>query len=311
MRLEQAVFVFMIVFAVRAVFASNLKHAIISSSIFGLWASLAYLLFHAPDVAVSEAVVASTLGTVLLILAIRNYDDVTVPGIRRMVAHRLGVDLMVAATCMLVLFLTITLPAAVAPGALSTAVMDTFAESGRQVNPVTSILLHYRVFDTVLEALMLLIAVIGVMHLVEFGKVKPGIVQAEGYGLLSKRHPTIVKALQIVTPLLLILGLGIIAGDPLTPGGGFQGAGLLAAVVVSRYLVGGVRAGRDTTALEALEKLVFVVFVACVALYIFLGWRTTFAPEAYPAFMVAMNVLLGLKVFCGLSVMFLYFAREA
>jgi len=49
--------------------------------------------------------------------------------------------------------------------------------------------------------------------------------------------------------------------------------------------------------------------VLSVALYIFFGLQTQ-APEAYTPFMLAMNGLLGLKVFCGLSIMFLYFARE-
>ncbi|WP_162616367.1 hypothetical protein [Xylanimonas allomyrinae] len=47
-----------------------------------------------------------------------------------------------------------------------------------------------------------------------------------------------------------------------------------------------------------------------VALYIFLGLQHA-TPEAYAPFMIAMNGLLGLKVFCGLSIMFLYFAKEA
>jgi len=305
MGLDQIVFVFLIVFAIRAVFASNLKHAIISSSVFGLWASLVYLMYHAPDVAVSEAVVASSLGTVLLILTIRNYKDVTLPGVRTMALRRKGVDLFMLGACALTLFLTTTAPAGEL-GALRETVMETFLASDRVVNPVSSILLHYRVFDTVLEALMLLIAVLGVMHLTEAGR-GPAVIA--GYGSLSTRHPTITKAIQFLTPILIILALGLIVGDPLTPGGGFQGAGLLAAVVISRYLVGA-RGLKDTRPLENLEKAIFVVFVISVALFIFLGLHEV-TPEAYAPFMIAMNGLLGVKVFCGLSIMFVYFAREA
>ena len=306
MGLDQIVFVFLIVFALRAVFASNLKHAIISSSVFGLWASLVYLMYHAPDVAVSEAVVASSLGTVLLILTIRNYNDITVPGIRDMALRRTGIDLFMLGACVLTLFLTTTVPLGGDLGALRTTVMETFLASDRVVNPVTSILLHFRVFDTVLEALMLLIAVLGVMHLTDAGD---GKVMIAGYGSISSRHATITKALQLLTPILIVVALGLIVGDPLTPGGGFQGAGLLAAVLISRYLVGA-RGLKDTKALENLEKAVFVVFVSSVALYILLGLREV-TPEAYAPYMLAMNGLLGVKVFCGLSIMFVYFAREA
>ncbi|ACZ30862.1 hypothetical protein Xcel_1842 [Xylanimonas cellulosilytica DSM 15894] len=303
MGIDQIVFVFMIVFAVRAVFASCLKHAIITSGVFGLWASLAYLLYHAPDVAVSEAVVASSLGTVLLILTIRSYDDVTVPGIPRMIWHRKGVDLLMLGTCGLVLWLTAQ-AAPVAATPVHEEVMRRFLEGSRAVNPVTSILLHHRVLDTVLEALMLLVAVLGVMHLTRSDGRLPGAEQQ----VLSRRHPTLVKAIQILTPVLVVTGAALVVGDPQTPGGGFQGAGLLAAVVVGRYLVGA-RGPRTTKGLENLEKAIFVVFVLSVALYVFLGLRDI-TQEAYAPYMVVMNGLLGLKVFCGLSIMFLYFASE-
>jgi len=52
-----------------------------------------------------------------------------------------------------------------------------------------------------------------------------------------------------------------------------------------------------------------LIFVVSVVLYIVVGWREI-VPEAYAPFMLAMNGLLGLKVFCGLSLMFLYFASE-
>ncbi|WP_425953715.1 hydrogenase subunit MbhD domain-containing protein [Xylanimonas sp. McL0601] len=305
MGIDQIVFVLLIVFALAAVFASCLKHAIITSGVFGLWASLAYLLHHAPDVAISEAVVASSLGTVLLILTIRNYGDIKVPGIPRMIWQRKGADLVMLGTTALVLFLTVSTPQ-VEIGPVRDAVMGNFLDSSGVVNPVTSVLLHYRVFDTVLEALMLLVAVLGVMHLSD---AKIGGPAAAGYGSLSARHPTMVKALQILTPVLIIVGVALIVGDPITPGGGFQGAGLLAAVIVSRYLAGA-RGPAGTKNLETLEKVIFVVFVLSVGLYVFLGLRE-YGPDVYAPFMIAMNGLLGLKVFCGLSIMFLYFTREA
>lgn len=303
MGIDQVVYVLLVVFAVRAVFASSLKHAIITGGVFGLFASLAYLLHHAPDVAVSEAVVASSLGTVMLILTIRSYDDISVPGIPSMVWHRKGVDLLMLGCTALVLWLTSRSPQ-VPVGPVHEEVMRRFLASGT-VNPVTSILLHYRVLDTVLEALMLLVAVLGVMHLTR----SDGRMSAPENVALSRSHPTLVKAIQILTPVLVVTGAALIVGDPQTPGGGFQGAGLLAAVVVGRYLVGA-RGPRTTRGLETLEKVVFVVFVLSVVMYVLMGLRDV-TPDSYAPYMIAMNGLLGLKVFCGLSIMFLYFASEA
>jgi multicomponent Na+:H+ antiporter subunit B len=302
--LEQLVFAFLIVFALAAVFASSLKRAIITSGVFGMWAAFAYLLFHAPDVAVSEAVVASSLGTVLLILTIRNYDDLSVPGIGQMIWRRKGADLLIAGACALVLWLTARAPViAVAP--MREQVMAAHLAGPGGVNPVTSVLLHYRVLDTVLEALMLLISVLGVMHLTR----SDGRAASPENRVMSSRHPTLVTALRILTPVLVVVGAALIVGDPNTPGGGFQGAGLLAAVVVGRYLVGA-RGPRSTRALETLEKVIFVLFVISVVVYLLVGLRDI-APEAYAPWTILMNGLLGLKVFCGLSIMFLYFAAEA
>ena len=303
MGLNQVVFVFLIVFALWAIFATSLKHAIITSGVFGLWASLAYLLYAAPDVAVSEAVVASSLGTVLLIITIRNYNDHSVRGLPGLLWHRKGADLLMLGVGVLTLWLTFQ-TAALAQTPLHAEVISRFLDSPRNVNPVSSILLHYRVLDTVLEALMLLVAVLAVMHLTRGS----GQMASTAYHVMSRRHPTLITALRILTPILLVAGAALIVGDPLTPGGGFQGAGLLAAVVVGRYLVGS-RGVETTKPFESLEKLVFTVFVLAVAAYVFLG-VLSFTPEVYPIYMLAMNGLLGLKVFCGLSVMFLYFASE-
>jgi multicomponent Na+:H+ antiporter subunit B len=221
-----------------------------------------------------------------------------------MIWHRKGVDLLMLGCTALVLWLTSQSPR-VPAGPVHEEVMRRFLEGAGTVNPVTSILLHYRVLDTVLEALMLLVAVLGVMHLTR----SDGRASAPEYEALGRSHPTLVKAMQILTPVLVVTGAALVVGDPQTPGGGFQGAGLLAAVVVGRYLVGA-RGPRTTQGLETLEKVIFVVFVLSVVLYVFMGLRDV-TPDAYAPYMIAMNGLLGLKVFCGLSIMFLYFASEA
>jgi hypothetical protein len=59
--------------------------------------------------------------------------------------------------------------------------------------------------------------------------------------------------------------------------------------------------------METLEKVIFVVFVISSALYVFMGLHDGL-PATYAPFMIVMNGLLGVKVFCGLAIMFLYFA---
>lgn len=163
--IEQIIFVFLIVFALASIFAPNLKMAIIISGVFVLWISFAYLLFHAPDVAVAEAVIASSLGTILFILTIKKYDDITV--------HPTGSRMWksLAAIGILVFTLGLTLfshfqTQIIAPPVLFHRIMEIYFEYGMMTNPVGSIYLNYRVFDTMFEALMLLLSVMAVVHLI-------------------------------------------------------------------------------------------------------------------------------------------------
>ena len=301
MLLAQIVFALLLAFAFLTICASCLKHAIILAAIVGLWASFAYLLYHAPDVAVSEAVVASTLGTILLVLTIRKYSDISLPPFRVLVRPRLAGVLILAVSAGFLIYATIGTPG-VDTAPLRQAVMQNYLDSPQIVSPVTSILLNYRVFDTVLEAAMLLISVLAVVHLTDTAG-KHG---ATSYPAINLAHPTLRTGIRVLMPMFVVIGLALVAGDPFTPGGGFQGGGVLAALVVGRYLIRPYGGGR-TNAMENLEKIVFVVFVLSVLGYVALDLRSD---ASYAPFMIAMNTLLGVKVFCGLSIMFLFFAAE-
>lgn len=163
--IEQIVFAFLIIFALASIFAPNLKLAIIISGVFCLWISLAYLIFHAPDVAVSEAVIASTLGTILFIFTIQKYDDITVrPTGKRLWKSCLEVLLLVGVFGLTLFHHLQTV--IVAPPVLFERIMEIYFSYNERFNPVGSIYLNYRVFDTMFEALMLLVSVITVIHLI-------------------------------------------------------------------------------------------------------------------------------------------------
>jgi energy-converting hydrogenase B subunit D len=56
---------FMLVLAFIAIYHKNLKIAIISAGVVGLFASIIYLLLAAPDVAMTEASIGSGLTTII------------------------------------------------------------------------------------------------------------------------------------------------------------------------------------------------------------------------------------------------------
>ena len=72
--MREAIYVLLIVLAVVVVQTANLKRAIIYLGILSLCCSLAYLLLSAPDVALAEAVIASTLSTILFLVALQKYN---------------------------------------------------------------------------------------------------------------------------------------------------------------------------------------------------------------------------------------------
>jgi uncharacterized MnhB-related membrane protein len=63
----------MIAFVVAAIFTPRKLNSIIYLSIFSLLASWSYVFDHAPDVAIAEAVIGSTMFTILFLVAMKKY----------------------------------------------------------------------------------------------------------------------------------------------------------------------------------------------------------------------------------------------
>ena len=335
------IYILLIVFALYSVFARNLKRAIIGSGAFGLWISIAYILYHAPDVAIAEAVISSSLATILYVVTIKNYDDIGAK-MPKLNWKQVVTYFITFVSFGFVIYLT-HFSTPFSESALGMLVMESFFQHGEEVNPVTGIVLNYRVFDTIFEALLLLISGVGVVHLVnsakarkkaviyeddpwhempDFGtagkyysyaeKIKKGKIADKDAGrsvtFRHKKHPSAVMTLTFILPILVLISIYLIISDPIAPGGGFQGGALLAGAFVSHYLI---MPDHPVSVkfLNALEKFLFLMLVAVIAVYVLMGAMALF-PGLYVAYFILTDALLGIKVFCGLSIMFLSFARE-
>jgi len=166
MGVDKIFLILLIVFALFSVFATNLKHAIICMGSFGLWMSFTYLYYHAPDVAIAEAVIASSLGTILYIITIKKYNDITIRPTPRTLLKGFWADVLLVISCMLVLYLA-RQTQALYSAELFNLVMESYYAKGSLINPVANIYLNYRIFDTMFEALMLLVSGIAVVHLIK------------------------------------------------------------------------------------------------------------------------------------------------
>lgn len=192
---------------------------------------------------------------------------------------------------------------------LATPLMDFFttdfyAETGAK-NAVAGIYLNYRMFDTLFEALMLMVSVMEVINVSWYNKHEE-IYQFQPDMIDKSRHSEIItRMVGIVYPFVVLIGLYIILNGHVSPGGGFQGGTILATALITRYLVYP-NFDINLDVLEVIEKIIFVFILVVPVIYVFIGLipQTDFFNETY---MVIMNTLIGLKVFSGLSILFYRF----
>lgn len=181
-----------------------------------------------------------------------------------------------------------------------------FLEETGASNAVAGIYLNYRVFDTLFEALMLMVSVMEVIN-VSYEKLNKRQYKFSNNELISKNNSEIVaRMMGIIYPFVVLIGLYIILNGHVSPGGGFQGGSILATALISRYLVYP-NFDIDLDLLERLEKVFYLFIVIVPVLYVFMQIQPENTVLSHKVYMIAMNTLIGFKVFSGLSIIFYRF----
>jgi len=163
----------MVVLAFLSIEVKKLETAVIYLGIFSLLNAIAYLFYGAPDVSLAEAVIGSTLATVLYLIAIKKYnplrsessDECSLRSFRnRFARYR---EVFWGGMCFLVGFWALRMyldtMEDVGKPAWDYSVRFFISDTGAS-NAVTAIYLNYRVFDTLFEALLLLVGVVAVIY---------------------------------------------------------------------------------------------------------------------------------------------------
>lgn len=192
---------------------------------YGLLLTLAWLQLRAVDVAMTEAAIGAGLTGVLLIAAAARLRSTEAPAW----AERPG-----ALTRVLAAIVSAAVAAAIgacvlllpdpAP-TLAPAVAQNIAAIGVG-NPITAVLMSFRAMDTLLEAIVLLLGLIGVWSLApdRFWGGRPGPAPTEDpnsiLGYLAR----------VLPPIGIVVGVYILWVGADDPGGKFQGATVLAAM---------------------------------------------------------------------------------
>jgi len=181
-------------------------------------------------------------------------------------AGRILFDLVLLALAV-ALVLVLPDPSAEAVG-LAAAVDEAMPESGVG-HPVTAVLLNFRGYDTLLEMLVLLLALIGVRSLGELPPLEAA----------PPASPVLTELLRFLTPLLLLVAVYLLWRGSDGPGGAFQAGAVLGAAGVLWLLAERPAAQAPT---ELPLRPVLVLGVAAFVLVGLYGTATEGAFLAYP-----------------------------
>jgi len=192
---------------------------------YGLLLPLVWVRLGGIDVALAEAAIGGGLSGVLLLGAAARLGTTETA----VVAERPGVLVRLLAS-VLSAFIALSLAAVVLllpdPGpTLAPAAVENSAATGLG-NPVTNVLMAFRAMDTLLEKVVLLLALIGIWSLVpdRFWGGRPGMRhEADPRGVLA-------FLARLLPPLGIVIGLYVLWVGADHPGGAFQGGTILAAM---------------------------------------------------------------------------------
>ncbi len=196
--------------------------AVVGFVVYGLLVSIVWVRLYAPDVALTEAAIGSGVTGVLLITA-----GTRLAGNRTETERGLSIKTPAA---LLALLTTAALAAAVlllpdnAPS-LAPAADKGLAATGLG-NPVTAVLIAYRSFDTMLEKIVLVLAVVGVWS------TAPDRSWGGAPASLGRSSPQgdLLLLAKVLTPIGILVGLHMFWAGADEPGGAFQSGAILAAM---------------------------------------------------------------------------------
>lgn len=301
----------LLLLAWRLLSCSELFKAIVLFIAFGLLMAIAWVRMDAPDVALAEAAIGSGLTGALLLAALarlhlilsRNNPDWD---LEQGLYPGAGTRALIKSFCMRMTVLLIMVLIAVglgysilslaplAPG-LNPEVSANLANSGVK-NPVTAVMLNFRGYDTLLEMIVLLIALLGVWSF--------------GYESLRDKEtakpPVLTNLAHLLAPMLVIVAAYLLWVGADAPGGAFQAGSVLGAAGVLLFLMGWqMRIDLMKWPLRFVLVLGSSAFVVMAVLtLIFVGQMLEFPPDQAGALILTLEAFATLSIGATLVALF-------
>lgn len=218
-----ALAVLLLAIAVGIIAARTAITATIAFIVYGLLLALAWVMLSAVDVALTEAAIGGGVTGILLLGAaaqLRSTEATVEPS-------SLPLKLSAGVLCILVSASLATLmldPPAVAP-TLAPEATARLGETGLG-NPVAGVLFAFRALDTLLEKVVVVLALVGVWSLTP-DRAWGGV---PGLRLYPRPSGSLTLLAQVLPPVGIMLGIYMFWTGANHPGGAFQGGALLAAM---------------------------------------------------------------------------------
>ncbi len=275
--------------------------AIVMFMVMGLLVALAWVRLRAPDVALAEAAVGSGVTGALFL---RTWHALPreagraseATAARPAAPRRLRLAAFgLAATLTGLLVAALASLDGTAPG-LGDAVAARLAQSGVS-NPVTAVLLNFRAYDTLLEVVVLLAAVVVVWSLDARPAPRP----------VPARGPIFLGFARLALPVTVLAAGYLLWLGAFAPGGAFQAGALLAAVGIVLLLGGLYRPGSgDRRRARLAFGLGLAGFAGAGALTLGLeGAMLRYPPAAAKTWILAIEAVLTLSIAATLAGLFL------
>jgi len=281
--------------------------------IFSLITSICFLLLGGPDVAMAEAAI-SAFTTIFFIVCFERYYSYRKRGgtdIDR--AHRSTLEhtngkrwYKYIPPALLAIYLFCLFLYFVPTMDVNTYLRDQYIAYFQQdvggTNAVGAIYLGYRVYDTLFEALMLVVSVVAVIHMSAYNVTE---VTAGPSSRIQRWGGMAVFTIRIISPIIILFGIYLIVNGHLTAGGGFQGGLAVATFFICRYLIYDIY-DLPIKKVMKYEEGIFFISVLIAIVVVFAG-DIAYLPIISDYYLVIMNILIGLKVTCGFIILFYRF----
>jgi multisubunit Na+/H+ antiporter MnhB subunit len=253
---------------------------------YGLLVALVWVRLDAVDVALTEAAIGGGLGGVLLLGAAARLRDADT-----MAAEAPGKAMRVSAAALSVMTATALAGAVLllpdpAPTLAPAAVANAWATG--LSNPVTNVLMAFRAMDTMLEKVVLLLAIIGVWSLAS---------DSAWGGRQGPRHEAdpdgvLVFLARLLPPIGIVVGIYILWTGANHPGGAFQGGAILASMWLLAIMAG----LTDTPPVSS--RWLRLILIAGPALFLMVGLGGLWFGAAFLAYPPAQAkpLILGIEV---------------